>query len=152
MEKPLYIFDLDGTLALIEHRQHFIAGKPRRWREFFAACGDDAPNIPVLTVFNHLREVADVKIFSGRSAEVRKQTVAWLAQHTELAPDEIESRLIMRRSRDFTPDDDLKRQWLNEMPEGDRRRLVAVFDDRDRIVAMWRAEGVACFQVAPGNF
>ena len=22
--KPLYIFDLDGTLALIEHRRHFV--------------------------------------------------------------------------------------------------------------------------------
>ena len=22
--KPLYIFDLDGTLALIDHRRHFV--------------------------------------------------------------------------------------------------------------------------------
>lgn len=33
-----------------------------------------------------------------------------------------------------------------------RRRLVAVFDDRDKVVSMWRARGVACFQVAPGAF
>jgi len=34
------IFDLDGTLALNEHRQHFVqreVGK-KDWRSFFAAC------------------------------------------------------------------------------------------------------------------
>jgi hypothetical protein len=30
--------------------------------------------------------------------------------------------------------------------------LMAVFDDRDKVVAMWRRNGVACFQVAEGNF
>jgi hypothetical protein len=34
----------------------------------------------------------------------------------------------------------------------DRQRLVAAFDDRDRVVQMWRAAGVTCFQVAPGEF
>ena len=32
------------------------------------------------------------------------------------------------------------------------QRLVAVFDDRDRVVAMWSAAGVPCFQVAAGEF
>ena len=150
--RPLYIFDLDGTLALIEHRRHFIENRKRRWKEFFAACIDDAPNPPVLTVFTHLRAVSEVRIFSGRSDEVRTQTVDWLERHTGLTKLDIEDCLIMRRSGDYTPDDVLKRQWLRDLPEHDRRRLVAVFDDRDRIVAMWRAEGVACFQVAPGNF
>jgi len=27
-----------------------------------------------------------------------------------------------------------------------------VFDDRDQVVEMWRANGIPCFQVAPGNF
>jgi hypothetical protein len=31
-------------------------------------------------------------------------------------------------------------------------RLVAVFEDRDRMVKMWRAAGVPCFQVAEGEF
>jgi phosphoserine phosphatase len=36
--KPLYIFDLDGTLALTEHRQHILDNKddPQRWQRFFA--------------------------------------------------------------------------------------------------------------------
>ena len=34
----------------------------------------------------------------------------------------------------------------------DGERLIAVFEDRDRVVAMWRDAGVPCFQVAPGDF
>jgi hypothetical protein len=27
-----------------------------------------------------------------------------------------------------------------------------IFDDRDRVVAMWRSLGIPCFQVAKGDF
>jgi len=27
-----------------------------------------------------------------------------------------------------------------------------VFDDRDKVVNMWRENGIPCLQVAPGNF
>ncbi len=30
--------------------------------------------------------------------------------------------------------------------------VVAVFDDRDRLVKMWRSVGVVCLQVADGDF
>jgi hypothetical protein len=52
----------------------------------------------------------------------------------------------------LTPDDVLKRQWFDAMLRDDRERLVATFDDRDRVVKMWRDAGVTCFQVAPGEF
>ena len=44
--KPLYIFDLDGTLALIKHRRHFVEREPHHqdWERFYAACVDDGPN------------------------------------------------------------------------------------------------------------
>ena len=32
------------------------------------------------------------------------------------------------------------------------KRIVATFDDRNRVVAMWRDAGIPCFQVAPGEF
>ena len=58
----------------------------------------------------------------------------------------------MRKAGDFTPDEDLKRGWLAEMEPPELARLTAVFDDRDKVVAMWRAAGVPCFQVAPVAF
>lgn len=158
--KPLYIFDLDGTLALIQHRRHFVERERGRqdWKGFFAACVNDEPNAPVLRIMESLRRFADVWIFSGRSDEVRTQTVEWLVKHTSFSRSDFDSAfgdqdvLTMRSEGDYTADDVLKRQWLDLMLAEDRHRLVAVFDDRARVVAMWRAAGVPCLQVAEGEF
>lgn len=151
--RPLYIFDLDGTLALVDHRRHFVENGAGRWREFYAACVNDKPNVPVIRVLNSLvYAAADIRIFSGRSDEVQAQTVSWLLTHAALARREIVSGLRMRKEGDYTPDEVLKKQWLDELSRTDRRRLTAVFDDRDKVVAMWRENGVPCFQVAPGDF
>lgn len=179
--RPLYIFDLDGTLALIEHRRHLVekttcgsccgivpvpndkpctacAGtgwaKPD-WQAFFAACVRDEPNYPVIrTMHQLLLARCDVQIWSGRSAVVMNETLAWLQRfvfwHPKLDPDKVQ--LVMRREGDFTPDEDLKAGWLDALNAHDRSRLVAVFDDRQKVVDMWRRKGVACFQVAPGEF
>ena len=154
-QKPLYIFDLDGTLALIEHRRHIIEDPSRdnsKWRRFYAACDKDLPNTPVLHIMERLRLFGDVWIFSGRSDEVRDKTVDWLTKHTSFLSHDLDVVLTMRREGDYTADDVLKRQWLDQMLVDDRRRLVAAFDDRDRVVKMWRDAGVTCFQVAPGEF
>lgn len=151
--KPLYIFDLDGTLALTDHRQHILDDKdnPHRWQQFFAACVYDKPNWPVIRTMQKLLNHADIWIWSGRSNEVHQETVNWL-KYTALMPDGVENILTMREARDYTPDDELKAAWLDAITFVDRQRLVAVFDDRDKVVAMWRSKGIACFQVAKGDF
>ena len=152
--KPLYIFDLDGTLSLAHHRQHILDDQmnPHRWRQFYALCDKDQPNEPVIRVMESLRRFADIFIFSGRSDEVRDKTVSWLTQHTSFMSHELDAALMMRPEGDYTADDVLKKEWLDAMLLDDRQRLVATFDDRDRVVAMWRANGIACFQVAAGDF
>lgn len=147
--RPLYIFDLDGTLADCEHRQHLVKKPEPDWRAFFAACPEDKPIAAVINTMARLAYGgADIWIFSGRSVEVAEQTVAWMNDHVP----NVYGQFRMRGEGDFTPDNDLKLSWLNEMSADDRARLVAVFDDRDKVVAMWRAAGVPCFQVAPGAF
>ena len=49
----------------------------------------------------------------------------------------------------FTPDDVLKQNWLNDL---DKKDILCVFDDRQKVVDMWRNNGISCFQVAPGDF
>lgn len=145
--KPLYIFDLDGTLALIEHRRHFVEGDKKDWPAFFAACVDDKPNFPVIGVMHALENSgAEIRIWSGRSDEVRGLTEKWLKNFDCLHP------LTMRKAGDHQPDEKLKADWLDSMLPEDRERLRVIFDDRDRVVAMWRSKGVTCFQVAPGDF
>lgn len=174
---PLYIFDLDGTLALIDHRRHLVEKRMCRtcgglrithppapacsacngtgyaapdWRAFFAACVHDEPNWPVIDTLNALRRAgAEVWIWSGRSSEVLTETRQWLHAHVFGGDDFF---LVMRQEGVYIPDEQLKGDWLRSMLPANRRRLVAIFDDRDKVVSMWRAEGVPCFQVAQGAF
>lgn len=46
------IFDLDGTIADINHRTHFVRGGNKDWESFFAGCVADVPNAPVVAAFN----------------------------------------------------------------------------------------------------
>ena len=53
----------------------------------------------------------------------------------------------------WMPDDKLKQQWLDTLFPGDKKNdIVCVFDDRYKVVKMWRENGLDCFQVAEGNF
>lgn len=144
--KNIVVFDLDGTLALIEHRLHFLEGK-KNWRKFFAACKDDMPNEPIIEVLRGLHKQGyEIWIVSGRSDEVKQETLAWLKKFS--IPHD---HLIMRGFGDLTADHVLKRSWLTKglIP---KEQVLMVFDDRDKVVAMWRSQGLVCAQVAPGDF
>lgn len=157
--RPLYIFDLDGTLADAEHRIHHISGAKKDWPAFFAACSRDKPITSAITTMGALqRGGAECWIWTGRSDEVRVQTVAWLARSGIMtftvwkkfgrAPE----RFQMRKAGDHRPDHVIKYEWLAGLESPERNRLTAVFEDRARVVEMWREAGVPCFQVAPGDF
>lgn len=125
-----------------------------RWDKFYEACDMDLPNVPVIKVLNNLRLLNDVYIFSGRSVAVKAKTIDWISRYTSFSENELKEEpfLRMRNIKDFTPDEDLKRSWYEELSFSDKKRLVAVFDDRNKVVNMWRSLGVPCFQVADGNF
>lgn len=154
MPKPsskIVISDLDGTLALIDHRRHWTDAEKHselspdeRWRRFFADCIYDQPNIPVIAAVNAFHGSYRIEIFSARSDEVRVETEKWLNDYG-VAYD----RLRMRPAGDHTPDHELKESWLAEYDLSD---IFCVFDDRDSVVKLWRSKGLTCFQVAEGNF
>lgn len=99
-----------------------------------------------------LAQGAEIWVFSGRSDRVQRKTILWLMQNTLLPPSTIYDILVMRPEGDHRPDDELKQVFVDNMLHEDRDRLVAVFDDRKRVVDMWRKNGIACFQVADGDF
>lgn len=140
------VFDLDGTIADTSHRSKYLDGTmgKKDWRGFYAACVNDAAHTHVLRVLFALESSGcRVEIWSGRSKEVEAETIQWLADHG-LGHIPIK----MREDGDYTPDDVLKRDWLLQTTP----RPDLIFDDRKKVVDMWRAEGVPCFQVAPGDF
>ena len=38
--RPLAVVDIDGVVADVRHRLHYIEGKPRQWDRFFSAATD----------------------------------------------------------------------------------------------------------------
>jgi len=75
---------------------------------------------------------------------VRKETMDWFKKHCIYVPE-----IRMRNEGDYTPDHELKRKWLYEIG---KENVICVFDDRDRVVNMWRKEGLLCCQVSRGDF
>lgn len=143
--KDIVIVDLDGTIALIEHRRHFVEDGNKQWDEFYDACDQDEPNLPVILILQRMKRGHPIYIFSGRSEAVRAKTLDWLYSHR--VPWDF---LFMRPEGDFTPDEELKKGWLER--ERIKDRVLMVIDDRQKVVDMWRGMGLTCFQVAPGNF
>ena len=152
--RPLYIFDIDGTIANCQHRVHMLDGDdPDRWLRFYDACDKDSPIFNVIETLNKLSQVCDIWFFTGRTEAVREKTIEWMEVNTRFSClDFMNPILTMRPSGDCTADWELKESWLNSMLEVDRNRLVGVFDDRSSVVDMWRRNGVTCFQVAYGDF
>jgi len=148
LKQNTVIFDLDGTLALIDHRMHFIDCPSHRqdWASFFQACIFDAPNEPLIRLFQMIKKEYEVFIYTGRSDEVRSQTIEWLQRHgVEID----EAHLLMRKQGDYTADEALKKLWA--VKHG-LESIAMIFDDRAKVVKMWRELGLTCMQVAPGDF
>ncbi len=141
------IFDLDGTLADIDHRMPLVTGKRKQWNAFFLRCIDDKPIGPVIEICNlFYRTGYCVRILSGRSDLVHDQTVEWLRQHGVHY-----HTLTMRPQHDYRPDHELKALWLDALLAVEEE-ILGVFDDRASVVEMWRRRGLTCFQVAEGAY
>jgi hypothetical protein len=144
-----YVFDLDGTLANLDHRLWYIQKPDPDWRGFFRASKDDAPIKPILDLICDLTDHADgahVIIFSGRSDEVRFTTIHWLLAH------EIHCEaLYMRKEGDHRPDHIIKKELLDQAL-ADGWEPILFIDDRKQVVDMWRSLGYVCLQCAPGDF
>jgi len=145
----IVIFDLDGTLALIDNRRDIsmVNGK-RDWDIFFDPknIDMDLPNQPVIDMANILSNQGYIIfILSGRSDITRDTTIDWLDKYGVPYDD-----LVMRpKKHHFMPDNDLKQMWLDDIGVDN---VAMVFDDRQQVVDMWRSNGLQVFQVADGDF
>jgi hypothetical protein len=137
------IVDLDGTLALGRF------GDPGRRGPFdWGRVGEDDQNPNVIKIVSVLSRMYTTIIVSGRSMACCEETMGWLKRE---APGVMWDSLYMRRDGDFRPDEIVKEDIYRSSLEG-VYDVVAVFDDRDKVVNMWRDLGLTCMQVAPGDF
>ena len=157
--RDIYIFDLDGTLADIQDRRDYSRTPKGKidWDKFFDPKNIemDKPNEAVIQTAKDLHKIGNtIYIFSGRSAGTMDATIKWLHKHLyNSGTGRSWAKLLMRPvDKLMMPDDELKQSWLNDPEIIDKNRVIAVFDDRDKVVKMWRKNGIPCFQVAEGNF
>jgi phosphoglycolate phosphatase-like HAD superfamily hydrolase len=148
------IFDLDGTIALIDDRRKLSTKDNGKidWDVFFNPdnINLEQPNNAVITILRLLKDAGNrIVILSGRSKVTKDATKVWLKKFD--VPFDV---LKMRpTSRDFMymPDDQLKQMWLDKLFTN-KDDIVCVFDDRQKVVDMWRDNGLTCMQVANGDF
>jgi len=142
------IFDVDGTLMDVEHRRHFVEGVSTDWKAFEEATKDDTRMEHVFEVAESLYDAGhEIVIVSARKERQRELTEHQLKQTMGV----FWSHLFMRPDDSFEPDHQFKQRVLHELIKADWKPDM-VFDDRDQVVEMWRANGIPCLQVAPGNF
>lgn len=145
--KRAVIVDIDGTVALMGKDAD---GKPlpgRRGPYDWDRVGEDDPNQPVIDLVNNLDNDVWIVYASGRDESCREATREWM-ERVQLT---LGDALHMRPHKDNRADVDIKREIYETHIKG-VWDVVAVFDDRDNVVAMWRGLGLTCLQVAPGAF
>jgi len=143
----LVCFDIDGTLANLDHRLGFVRTKPKNWAAFDAGIPNDKVNEPVAEAFRALSAFNTVILASGRNENSRAATETWLQKNGFYEYD----KLYMRKAGDYRGDDIVKREILDEIIADYGKKPDMVFDDRPRVVKMWRENGIFVFDVYQGE-
>lgn len=161
---PYIVFDIDGTLANIKHRLHYIKSEPATnsyeeingtgkpdWDSFNAAMHEDKINPHIAAINKSMcgREYGRVSypaiIVTGRPDIYREVTEKWLSHHGINY-----CYLFMRAKDDYRSDVNIKRE-IAERNIADAKVLF-VIDDRSKVVDMWRELGYKCLQCQKGDY
>lgn len=147
------IFDIDGTLADLTHRREHVQQRPKRWDKFFESLHLDTPIQNVVDLCQHFLDDASVRVVfcTGRGEEYRAVTEKWLEDHVTQGSVVVSDVLFMRPARDHRPDDVIKQEMLDRL-RAEGHDIWFVVDDRQRVVDMWRKNGITVLQCAPGDF
>ena len=81
LRRPLAVVDIDGVLADVGHRLHFLERRPKDWASFFAAARRDPPHPEGLALAAELAAGHEIVLLTGRPESCRADTEAWLAHH-----------------------------------------------------------------------
>jgi hypothetical protein len=126
------ICDVDGTVALRGDRSPYDMTK----------VGEDTVNVPVALIIRAMYSVGYTIVFtSGRDESARYATKLWLEEEVRIPFFD----LMLRDIGDVRDDATVKKEMLDSIRA--LYDVIVALDDRNRVVDMWRAEGVPCFQV-----
>lgn len=135
------ICDLDGTLAI-----HTSGRSPFHLHRV----KEDTPNEALVRLLNNLSNSVEIVFMSGRedTGNCRSDTYDWLKNIAGITH---HFHLIMRKEGDNRPDQITKKE-LYEQYIKENYNVIGIFDDRNKVVSMWRELGLPCYQVYEGDF
>lgn len=144
------IFDIDGTIANCDHRRHFVSNGNSDWNSFKKETVNDTPIEHVCEMAKiHVSEGDNVMFVSARNNSERevtkKQIKSWIGISNPV--------LFMRPDGDYRPDEVFKKDILEFLRQPDvlGKNPDVVYDDRNKVVDMWKNNGVNVVQVVPRN-
>ena len=132
------LVDIDGTLAHMNGRSPYDNTRVH----------EDTVDEVVSSIVDwyYWETQTAVIVLSGRDSECRPQTEHWLSVNSIK-----HHHLFMRAAGDKRNDAVVKNE-LFEKHIAPYYNVRFALDDRDRVVEMWRAKGIKCLQVEPGDF
>jgi hypothetical protein len=140
-------FDIDGTLADINHRVHYWRESPKNWAMFKSEMINDTPIEPICFMARSMSLLGHhVILCSGRGEETREVTENWLNKHNIKF-----KKLYMRAEKDYRSDDIVKKELLDQIVVDFGQKPDIWFDDRPRVVKMLRENGVFVVDVYQGT-
>lgn len=132
--KPAYIFDMDGTLAIMDRN-------PYAWD----LVDQDLPNPYVVHMAKTLSDHGAIIILSGRDGCCRDLTEKWLKIH-EVPYQELHMRTPNDNRKDSVIKEELYRSKIQY-----RYNIMGVFDDRLQVCELWYSLGLPLFRVGDPN-
>lgn len=138
--KMIAVFDIDGTLANVEHRLHHIRQKPKDWAKFEAEIVNDTPILPTIALLRSLHFNGwTILLATGRNEKSRYQTGKQMMDwHIPF------DKLYMRDRNDRRRDTIVKGEMFDKIVV-EYGTPAMVFEDRNSVVDMWRQKGVWVF-------
>jgi hypothetical protein len=121
----LAVFDIDGVVADVRHRLHYLEGR-KSWSGFFEKAHADTLLPEGAALVAELAEEHDIAWLTGRPEWLRTTTATWLAQNGLPG-----GELYLRPVGDYRPAPRYKLDVLRGLAP---RGIVAVVDDDDEVV------------------
>lgn len=141
---PAIIVDIDGTLA-----HH---GPDGRSPFDYSRVSEDVVDETVREIVNHeWARGTLVIVCSGRDSTCYRDTEKWLVNNG------VSFDVLLMRGEEQDEQGNKLPDWIVkagifDLSIRDLYTVKYVLDDRQQVVDMWRALGLKCLQVAPGNF
>lgn len=123
-----------------------LQGQKKDWKSFHKSIETDELHEWCREIIKRFSTDHKILLVSGRIDDLKKETEQWLKKF-----DVPYDQLHMRRSDDHRSDTVIKKE-IYEKKIKDKFDVAFVLEDRQKVVDMWRGEGLVVLQCAEGNF